>query len=87
MTETLPQGMGRALFFVMSNSNCMCLICHVSIFLLKENNFERLLTTMHKRCGKKFPAESGVRKTTLKELKLIYWVKGNLLTLYACSHE
>lgn len=56
--------------FTMSDSKCVCLICHTSIAIPKKGNMERLFRTLHVKYGSDFPAKSQLRKRMVRETKI-----------------
>jgi len=56
-------------FFTMSFSKCICLICQTSIAVPKKGKVERHFQTLHKKHENDFPARSELRGTKVKELK------------------
>ena len=60
-------GMGGGLFFTISYSKCICLICQSTITIPKKGNVERHFRTVHRNYDTDFPLKSELRK--VKKLK------------------
>ena len=69
ITLSLSYGMGGGLFFTMSFSKCVCLICQSTIAIPKKGNVERHFQTVHGKFDIDFPPTSELRKRKVNKLK------------------